>query len=155
MDIVALSKLLQQHSNIDGDCGTKKSDGSIAENQCQMLTFVVENDHGASSFQITPNVPISSKTTNTANRNGGIWEEEEILNAESVNEDGDKEEPKYEICFKQVVGAEDAFLGMSEKTGSSAECSHVIVKIFLPGCDRDLISLDVTPDQLKLESDKK
>ncbi|KAL7520384.1 hypothetical protein ACHAWX_005111, partial [Stephanocyclus meneghinianus] len=64
----------------------------------------------------------------------------------------EKEEPKYQIYYKQVVGAEDAFLAMSEKTVFSGDCSHIVVKIYFPRCRRDSIDLDVTAIDLKAES---
>eukprot|EP00804_Cyclotella_cryptica_P008527 CCRYP_007534-RD/>CCRYP_007534-RD protein AED:0.01 eAED:0.01 QI:3543/1/1/1/0.66/0.25/4/1519/165 len=82
-------------------------------------------------------------------------EDKRNLPKQSASSDADteeKEEPKYQIYYKQIVGAEDVFLARSEKTVFSGDCSHIVVKIYFPGCRRDAIALNVTAYELKVES---
>jgi hypothetical protein len=36
---------------------------------------------------------------------------------------------RYEIYYKQMVGTEDVFLGTSDKTPGSNDCTHIVVKV--------------------------
>jgi hypothetical protein len=51
------------------------------------------------------------------------------------------------VLYKQRVGSEDVFLGMSGTTPSSIHCNTLVVKVSLPGCRRvGDIDLDVTAE---------
>lgn len=58
---------------------------------------------------------------------------------------------RYEIYYKQQVGTEDMFLG-TEKTPSSNDCTHIVVKIHFPGCKLQDLDLDVRKRKIKAES---
>ena len=50
------------------------------------------------------------------------------------------------MLFKQRVGAEDVFLGMSGTTPSSVHCEALLVRVELPGAAFKDIDLDVGDD---------
>lgn len=90
----------------------------------------------------------SSSTKNTKN----IWDTDEVLPSSSTKivvddsvSDGRKR-PEYDISYKQKVGAEDVFLGMSGTTPSSIHCDTIVVKVKLPGANLNDIDVDVHED---------
>jgi hypothetical protein len=73
----------------------------------------------------------------------------------AVAQAGDgKVTPEYEVLYKQCLGAEDVYLGVDfTKTGSSALCEGIVVKILLPKVVSAAdITLDVEPYLLVLSS---
>ena len=84
-----------------------------------------------------------------------IFKVEEAPNEDALlcNSAGDdREVPRYEFSYKQSVGTQDTFLGMNDITPSSADCSHLIVKIHFPGCTMKELDLDVTKNRIRAES---
>jgi hypothetical protein len=60
--------------------------------------------------------------------------------------------PRYELSYKQAVGTEDTFLGLAGKSPSSADCTHITIKIHFPGATMKDLDLDVTKNRIKAES---
>ncbi|XP_042196596.1 protein PIH1D3 [Callorhinchus milii] len=58
----------------------------------------------------------------------------------------------YEILFKQRVGTEDVFLGVSRKDGSTACCEDMVIRINLPDTKLSDVTLDVNDRFLTLRS---
>ena len=59
-----------------------------------------------------------------------IWSAAEIPNEEDLIDKYDKRPaPKYEFFFKSLVGSEDVFLGLHDKSPSVQDCSHLVVKV--------------------------
>uniref|UniRef100_A0A8C4SNK0 Dynein axonemal assembly factor 6 n=1 Tax=Erpetoichthys calabaricus TaxID=27687 RepID=A0A8C4SNK0_ERPCA len=57
-----------------------------------------------------------------------IWDEEEVPEGSEYDDTFDsRQQPEYEVIFKQHVGTEDVFLGMSRKDPSSACCECMLV----------------------------
>jgi len=83
-----------------------------------------------------------------------IWNMEEIPSEDDVGSipQDDRPCPRYEYSYKQEVGTEDTFLGMTNKTPLSAHCSHLIVKIHFPNTTMKDIDLDVTKNRIKAET---
>ena len=82
-----------------------------------------------------------------------IWNIDEIPTEDAVvNYRDDRPCPRYEFSYKQLVGTQDTFLGLGDKTPSSADCSHLIVKVHCPGCKMKDLDLDVTKERIKVES---
>ena len=61
-----------------------------------------------------------------------IWDDEEV-NIQQEEVPDDRLQPEFEVLFKQQVGTEDVFLGLSEKDPSSTHCESILVKVILPG----------------------
>jgi hypothetical protein len=87
--------------------------------------------------------PISSSSATVIRSQGGvkaaavsepvkdaksIWDAEEIPSEDTVvavNKDS-RPCPKYEISYKQSIGTEDTFLGLSDKTPLTDNCTHLV-----------------------------
>ncbi|KAJ1404049.1 twister-like protein, partial [Ochromonadaceae sp. CCMP2298] len=70
-----------------------------------------------------------------------IWTPEEILYEDQVVDyRDDRPTAQYEFSYKQCVGTEDTFLGMSDKTPLTADCTHLV------------LDLDVTKNRIKASS---
>jgi len=59
---------------------------------------------------------------------------------------------RYYILYKQLVGSEDVFLGLGDKTPGSTDCSHMTIKIDFPKHTMKDLDLDVTKHKLRAES---
>ena len=83
-----------------------------------------------------------------------IFTEEEVNIAAEIRPD-DRPQPEYEVLFKQHVGTEDVFLGLSDKDPSSTHCDSLLVKVQLPDTKFANVQLDVkgaTKQQLVVQS---
>ncbi|XP_007507071.1 dynein axonemal assembly factor 6 [Monodelphis domestica] len=84
-----------------------------------------------------------------------IWDPEEVPEGSEFDDMWDpREQPEYDIIFKQHVGAEDVFLGMTRKDPSTACCEDLLVKIKLPGIKSSDITLDIHEKVLDLRTPK-
>ncbi|KAM9095402.1 dynein axonemal assembly factor 6-like [Sarcophilus harrisii] len=82
-----------------------------------------------------------------------IWDLEEVPEGAEFDDMWDpREQPEYDIIFKQQVGAEDLFLGMTRKDPSTACCEDLMVKIKLPGIKASDITLDIHEKVLDLRT---
>mmetsp|Transcript_33515 Transcript_33515/g.58709 ORF Transcript_33515/g.58709 Transcript_33515/m.58709 type:complete len:182 (+) Transcript_33515:2219-2764(+) len=61
-------------------------------------------------------------------------------------------EPEYDIVYKQRVGAEDIFLGMSGLDPSSVCCQEILIKVKLPDTKYKDVTLDVDSRWLRLKT---
>lgn len=59
---------------------------------------------------------------------------------------------RFEFLYKQNVGTEDVFLGLSDKDPSSAHCEAMVVRIECPQHHLEDIELDVKRQKLLLQS---
>ncbi|XP_068013577.1 dynein axonemal assembly factor 6 isoform X2 [Melanerpes formicivorus] len=84
-----------------------------------------------------------------------IWNTEEVPEGPEFDDTWDpREQPEYEILFKQSVGTEDVFFGMSRKDPSTACCEDIVVKIKLPETKFADITLDIQDQVLDLRTPK-
>jgi hypothetical protein len=82
-----------------------------------------------------------------------IWSPEEILTEDAlVDWKDDRPVPRYEFSYKQSVGTEDTFLGMSDKTPLTSDCTHLVIKIHFPKATMKELDLDVTKNRIKAAS---
>ncbi|XP_064360583.1 dynein axonemal assembly factor 6-like isoform X2 [Dromaius novaehollandiae] len=85
-----------------------------------------------------------------------IWNTEEVPEGSEFDDTWDpREQPEYEILFKQRVGTEDVFLGMSRKDPSTACCEDMVIKIKLPETKFSDITLDIQDKVLDLRTPQK
>mmetsp|Transcript_9796 Transcript_9796/g.16835 ORF Transcript_9796/g.16835 Transcript_9796/m.16835 type:complete len:196 (+) Transcript_9796:242-829(+) len=82
-----------------------------------------------------------------------IWDVEELEeHIDDEVEDG-RERPRFEFLYRQAVGTEDAYLGLSDKDPSSTCCEDLIIRIELPGTNSMAeLDLDVQKTYIRLES---
>ncbi|KAG9478071.1 hypothetical protein GDO78_013199 [Eleutherodactylus coqui] len=84
-----------------------------------------------------------------------IWDVLEVPDGSEFDDSLDpREQPDYEMFFKQRVGSEDLFLGMSRKDPSTACCEELAVKIHLPNTKTSDVSLDIRRKFLDLRTPK-
>ncbi|XP_026572399.1 protein PIH1D3 [Pseudonaja textilis] len=85
-----------------------------------------------------------------------IWSAGEVPEGSAGDASWDpREQPEYEIVFKQQVRAEDLFLGMSRKDPSTACCEDMLIKIKLPDTKASDITLDIQEKLLDFRSPQK
>ncbi|XP_012368553.2 protein PIH1D3 [Octodon degus] len=73
-----------------------------------------------------------------------IWTPEEVPEGAEYDDMWDvREIPEYEIIFKQPVGTEDVYLGLTRKDSSTACCQELVVKIKLPNTNPSEIQIDI------------
>lgn len=77
-----------------------------------------------------------------------IWDAEEVDAHDPDFDDDGRVVPEYDIHFKQRVGSEDVFLGMSGKTPLTSDCNFMVLRIKLPGAK--LKDLDLSVDKQKI-----
>jgi hypothetical protein len=59
---------------------------------------------------------------------------------------------RFDIAYKQRIGAEDVYLGMSGRTPSSVDCDEIVVKVYLPGAKFSELDLHVEEKTIKVTS---
>ncbi|KAL7751753.1 Protein pih1d3 [Sorochytrium milnesiophthora] len=66
-----------------------------------------------------------------------IWTEEELSQEDKYSHDVNdaRPAPEHSIQYRQKVGTEDIFLGMSGKTPSFQQADELVVRIELPGTE--------------------
>ncbi|XP_015264428.1 PREDICTED: protein PIH1D3 [Gekko japonicus] len=108
--------------------------------------------HIAAPMSVKPSATTQLKSGNSKE----IWSAEEVPEGSEYDDSCDsREQPEYEILFKQQVGAEDLFLGMSRKDPSTACCEDMLIKIQLPDTKASDITLDIKEKVLDLRSPQK
>mmetsp|Transcript_35525 Transcript_35525/g.36194 ORF Transcript_35525/g.36194 Transcript_35525/m.36194 type:complete len:180 (+) Transcript_35525:166-705(+) len=126
------------------------------------LSTILQESNAANQSG-TEQVPPMALTPTTIVQNSGdkakvkadkaIWNDSEIPSEDALTDLTDKRPcPKYEISYKQTVGTEDTFLGMSDITPASSDCTELVVKIHFPGSTMKDLDLDVTKNRIKAES---
>ena len=60
-------------------------------------------------------------------RTKDIWSPDEVSENQEHEYDDPRPQPEYDMIFKQSVGAEDVFLGMSPKNPTTACCENMLV----------------------------
>ncbi|KAM8800085.1 dynein axonemal assembly factor 6 [Eudromia elegans] len=104
--------------------------------------------------------PVKKETAGTtqvkSENSKTIWNTEEVPEGSEFDDTWDpREQPEYEILFKQRVGTEDMFLGMSRKDASTACCEDMVIKIKLPETKFSDITLDLQDKVLDLRTPQK
>ena len=59
-----------------------------------------------------------------------------------------------QAIFKQIVGAQDVYLGLSDKDVSSNSCDGLVLKVKLPGTVLKEIGLEVKSQSIHLQTGK-
>ncbi|XP_075429197.1 dynein axonemal assembly factor 6 isoform X2 [Ascaphus truei] len=84
-----------------------------------------------------------------------IWDEQEVPEGSEFDDTWDpREQPEYNILYKQRVGTEDVFLGMSRRDPSTACCEDMVVRIQLADTKAAEVSLSLRNTFLDLRAPK-
>jgi hypothetical protein len=81
-----------------------------------------------------------------------IWAPEEVVSLHEAmaapSASDTRKRPHFDYGFKQRVGSEDVFLGLSGTTESSVHCDTLVMRILLPGERLADIDLDCTEERI-------
>ena len=170
MDILALSELLQPPSTSSSSSHQATSisntvTSSTVPNQklyTEILTPASFGSHSNTQPTTTINNHDKKKNDDDDDDDDAIWKADEIPHIDAIHHhtssslvnNDTRVEPQHEIYYKQAVGTEDVYLGISGKSPASFDCTHVVVKIYLPGCQMKDLDLDVKKNHILLESDE-
>uniref|UniRef100_G1RUE5 Dynein axonemal assembly factor 6 n=1 Tax=Nomascus leucogenys TaxID=61853 RepID=G1RUE5_NOMLE len=139
----ALSKLLNPEEEDDSDCGQT--------NGLSTIGAMGPGNIGPPQIEELKVIPETSEENNE-----DIWNSEEIPEGAEHDDMWDvREIPEYEIIFRQQVGTEDIFLGLSKKDSSTGCCSELVAKIKLPNTNPSDIQIDVQETILDLRTPQK
>uniref|UniRef100_A0A6G1RHC3 PIH1 domain containing 3 n=1 Tax=Hypotaenidia okinawae TaxID=2861861 RepID=A0A6G1RHC3_9GRUI len=144
------------------------SSGSSLQSLAKLLCDAQEEDddddkvpHSSLSTMTPGGIgPVKKETTGSSQvkseSNKAIWNMEEVPEGSEFDDTWDlREQPEYQILFKQSVGTEDVFFGMSRKDPSTACCEDVVIKIKLPETKYSDITLDIQDKVLDLRTPTK
>ncbi|KAM6253815.1 dynein axonemal assembly factor 6 isoform 2-T2 [Porphyrio hochstetteri] len=143
------------------------SPGSSLQSLAKLLCDAQEQDDDeqvpcSSLSTMTPGSigPVKKETTGSSQvkseNNKTIWNTDEVPEGSEFDDTWDlREQPEYQILFKQSVGTEDVFFGMSRKDPSTACCEDVVIKIKLPETKYSDITLDIQDKVLDLRTPTK
>ncbi|XP_017401939.1 dynein assembly factor 6, axonemal [Cebus imitator] len=139
----ALTKLLNPEEEDDSDYGQTSGLSTIGA--------MGPGHIGPPQIEELKVIPETSEKNNE-----DIWNSEEIPEgAEHDDMWDDREIPEYEIVFRQQVGTEDVFLGLSKKDSSTGCCTELVAKIKLPNTNPTDIQIDIQETILDLRTPQK
>ncbi|KAI3384147.1 hypothetical protein SNEBB_006126 [Seison nebaliae] len=154
-EINALAKLLQPPDDFDD----YDSDNEIvnSKNPGDVASIKAKTKSKASIYQ--KEIPKKEENLQT----NDIWNENDVevegkskeKNQMNQIDQDSREEPKYEISYKQMVESQDMFLGLTPKNPTTASCENMIVKIHLPNENLKDVILDVTSKYLDCQTKRK
>jgi hypothetical protein len=137
-----------------------KENKATEDNQVNVL-----NSSEAQNISKSTSVPNDIVKLNISNKKEEIYDKYAIWNECEVPEvsiplvftdEGDnRERPKYDILYKQIVDTNDVYLGLDfEKDPSSSSAESLVIKIELPK-ERSIsnLNVDVTPYSVALTSE--
>jgi hypothetical protein len=132
--ITALSNLLKL-PNDDSDSDDEKPKGGVSSLGPGDIGGKSNNSSNASS-------KIKTLKKNTGNKD--IWDPDEVTAGAEYDDTVDpREQPEYDIVYRQSVAPEDMFLQLGNKTTATSSCEDMIVKVKLPGSTLVEVQLDV------------
>lgn len=135
-----LTKLLGESK----EAQTAREGGQFTQKPSATAPMVIRRGEDAKTEQ--------AAKASTKDKNA-IWDDEEIPTEDALlNARDERPCPRYEISYKQSIGAEDTFLGLSDKTPLSADCTHIVVKIHFPGATMKDLDLDVSKNRIMAAS---
>jgi hypothetical protein len=115
-DIMGLTNLLEESRQAsDGLANIQANQPPVAS---APTTVVVGS--GASLKKSKQNIKVEDKNT--------IWKTEEIPSEDQALVDLKDQRPcpRYEMSYKQQVGTQDTFLGMSDTSPATSDCTHLV-----------------------------
>jgi len=103
---------------------------------------------------IVGEVVSETKSVDSSSKRNEIWAEDEVDTPHDacLKTKDDRPAPEYDILYKQSVGLEDVYLGMSDKDPSSNSCTQVVLRIKLPEQKYSDLDLDVQKQSIILSS---
>lgn len=84
-------------------------------------------------------------------KRNAIWSEEEVADL-PITKDDPRKLPNFSSLYRQRVGTEDVFLGLSGKDPSSNCCQEILFKVELPGAAMKDIQIDLNEKQMVVQT---
>ena len=147
-DLAALTNMLASAEEA-ADARGGSSSSSSSSGTTNIVTpgsIVTANGGGArrtgTSTTLTDAATLQEKDPNA------IWGQDEMDGHDPDFDDDGRVIPDYDILYKQQVGSEDVFLGMSGKTPMTSDCNFMVLRIKLPGAQ--LKNIDLTVEKQKI-----
>ena len=148
-DIESINKLLNYGKNEEEEAKTTyyNQTGSVL----QPNNF---NGNNEKKETAKPYYDIEAKfhNRNLTKPENEIWKEKDFK--EENYEEDDREKPEFDVLFKQTVGAEDVYFGLSGKDNSSNSCDELSIRIKLPNTTLKEISVEVKQQSIHLNCPK-
>ncbi|XP_064015696.1 dynein axonemal assembly factor 6 [Pogoniulus pusillus] len=149
MDSISWGSSLQFLAKLLSDSQEDDDDSADHVPHCSVSTMT-PGSIGPAKRETTDTVQVKSENSKA------IWNAEEVSEGAEFEDIWDpREQPEYEILFKQCVGTEDVFFGMSRKDPSTACCEDIVVKIKLPETKYADITLNIQDKVLDLRTPQK
>ena len=151
-DISALSKLLDEHAQpVTSSTAQSTSNGPVQpQAPAQSGTVVKRGSAGGGGGGEGGGASGGEK------QRGGsrdIWSPEEVGTAADVVAAPDsRKRPEFDFAYKQKVGSEDVFLGLSGTTPSSIHCDTLVFRVQLPGERLADIDVDLTESRVTVSA---
>ena len=151
-DIAALSNLLDEHAQpVTSSTAQSTSNGPVQpQAPAQSGTVVKRGSAGGGGGGEGGGASGGEK------QRGGprdIWLPEEVGTAADVVAAPDsRKRPEFDFAYKQKVGSEDVFLGLSGTTPSSIHCDTLVFRVQLPGERLADIDVDLTESRVTVSA---
>ena len=81
-----------------------------------------------------------------------IWDDKEVTAVNWKAKAEGRKEPEHDLLYKQNVGTEDVYLGLSGKDPSSVHCDGFSLRVKLPGAKLKEISVDLKEQAVIVQS---
>ena len=153
-DIAALSKLLDEHAQpVTSSTAQSTSNGPVQpQAPAQSGTVVKRGSAGGGGGGGGE----GGGASGGERQRGGprdIWLPEEVGTAADVVAAPDsRKRPEFDFAYKQKVGSEDVFLGLSGTTPSSIHCDTLVFRVQLPGERLADIDVDLTESRVTVSA---
>eukprot|EP00331_Platyophrya_macrostoma_P026515 CAMPEP_0176438690 /NCGR_PEP_ID=MMETSP0127-20121128/19452_1 /TAXON_ID=938130 /ORGANISM="Platyophrya macrostoma, Strain WH" /LENGTH=204 /DNA_ID=CAMNT_0017822725 /DNA_START=41 /DNA_END=655 /DNA_ORIENTATION=+ len=82
-----------------------------------------------------------------------IWAPDEVSEV-PVDIKETRKRPDFDVLFRQRVGTNDVYLGMSNMDPSTSKCQELLLKVYLPGTPFKDVQLDVKEQVVVVQSSK-
>ena len=152
-DIAALSKLLDEHAQpVTSSTAQSTSNGPVQpQAPAQSGTVVKRGSAGGGGGGGEGGGASGGERQRGGPRD--IWLPEEVGTAADVVAAPDsRKRPEFDFAYKQKVGSEDVFLGLSGTTPSSIHCDTLVFRVQLPGERLADIDLDLTESRVTVSA---
>ncbi|EGR29822.1 hypothetical protein IMG5_148060, partial [Ichthyophthirius multifiliis] len=149
---------LVRNANPGSVLNPSQIDGKSNENRSQAKPFAKIDIKKGNETQdlkqkVVQKVPQQQQQQQKENKSSDIWGEDEVKELPILKND-DRQMPDVEVLYKQRVGTEDVYLGMSNMDPSSTKCQDFLIKVHLPDTKFKDIQLDINSTAMVVQSPK-
>uniref|UniRef100_A0A7S1GDH3 PIH1D1/2/3 CS-like domain-containing protein n=1 Tax=Bicosoecida sp. CB-2014 TaxID=1486930 RepID=A0A7S1GDH3_9STRA len=146
-DILGLQSMIETAEKAAEEREERTAGNAAAKSKTAIVTAPTSLDAPAGGGE--------TKEAGSGGAGKDIWDAAALPTEEDDDDPAEgagRKRPEYDILYKQDVGTEDVFLGLSDVDPSSNSCNFIVVKIKFPGEKLRDIDLDVTQTRIKAQS---